>query len=214
MRITGVMPSQREEASLFELGYDLIAGIDEVGRGPLAGPVVSAAVVLPRTLTGGWVSLIRDSKQLTARRREYVFHHLQEHALSIGVGRCEASKIDTIGIVEATRRSMGMALAQMPLQPQFLLIDALQLPDVAIPQKPLVHGDALCLSIAAASIVAKVTRDGIMETEDVLYPAYGFRRHKGYATRAHLDNLRLMGPCSIHRRSFAPVREMLGGSHV
>ena len=214
MRITRVAPSQMEEAWLYKQGYSLIAGIDEAGRGPLAGPVVAATVVLPRTLTGKWVSHIRDSKELTAPQREYVFHHLEEKALSVGVGQSDSGEVDTIGIVAATRLAMSRAITQMPLQPQFLLIDALPLPDVPIPQKPIVHGDSLCLSIAAASIVAKVTRDGLMKTEDEIYPTYGFRRHKGYGTREHLRNLRLMGPCPIHRCSFAPVRELLDAGHA
>lgn len=203
------IPSRAEEDSLIGQGYSLIAGLDEAGRGPLAGPVVASAAVLPETLTGRWVSLVRDSKQMTASQRQYVFGHLEESALAIGVGAAGPGEIDAVGIVEATRRAMARALAGMPLQPQFLLIDALPLPSVHIPQKPIVHGDALCLSIAAASIVAKVTRDRLMDREDAVYPAYGFRRHKGYGTKEHLRNLRLLGPCPIHRRTFSPVREML-----
>lgn len=207
--MTRVVPTRSEEASLLERGYSLVAGLDEAGRGPLAGPVVASAVVLPETLVGKWVPLIRDSKQMTASQREFVFRHLDESALAIGVGVVGPAEIDTIGIVEATRRAMARALACMPLQPQFLLIDALPLPSVPIPQRPIIHGDALCLSIAAASIVAKVTRDRLMNAEDAIYPAYGFRRHKGYGTREHIRSLELFGPCSIHRRSFSPVREML-----
>ncbi len=207
-------PSHKEEDALFAHGYVLVAGADEVGRGPLAGPVVAAVVALPKKLKGKWVGLVRDSKQLSAPQREYVFSHLQETALSVGIGLSESHEIDKIGIVKATRLGMMRALDSMPHQPQYLLLDAFPLPEALIPQKPIIHGDALCTSIAAASIVAKVFRDRLMVEQDDVYPVYGFRRHKGYGTRKHLDNLRLHGPCPIHRRSYAPVREMLNGSHV
>ena len=190
-------------------GYSLLVGLDEAGRGPLAGPVVAAVVVLPPRPRGRWVKLIRDSKQMTAAQRDYAYTHLRDSALALEVGAGSPAEIDELGIVSATRLAMKRALESLALFPQFLLLDALSLPDVGIPQKAITHGDALCLSIAAASIVAKVTRDRIMEQEDGVYPGYGFARHKGYGTRQHMQNLRRLGPCAIHRFSFAPVRELM-----
>jgi len=206
-------PTRDEELSLFGQGYSLVAGVDEAGRGPLAGPVVAAAVVLPQHPTGDWIASLRDSKQLSPNRREYLYHHLREHATAIGVGLVTSQEIDTLGIAPASRLAMSLAVGQMPLQPQYLLIDAFTLSQVHLPQKAIIHGDALCLSIAAASIVAKVTRDQIMQKEDALHPGYEFSRHKGYATQAHLRNLRRLGPCPIHRRSFAPVRQLISANH-
>ena len=202
-------PTYVEEATLIDAGYSLIAGLDEVGRGPLAGPVVASVVVLPPNPKGSWVRLVRDSKQITAAQREYVLPYLQDAALALEVGACSSQEVDEMGIVAATRLAMLRAIRSLPLNPQFLLVDAITLPDVQIPQKAIVHGDALCLSIAAASIAAKVARDDIMRREDVAYPGYGFARHKGYGTREHLRNLNRLGPCTIHRRSFAPVREWM-----
>ena len=201
-------PSYREESALQEQGYSLVAGLDEVGRGPLAGPIVAAAVVLPSKPSRRWSKLIRDSKQLTPAQRQQALCSIEEVARAKGVGICSAEEIDDLGIVAANLLAMSRALDRFPLLPQFLLLDAVSLPDVDIPQKPIIHGDALCLSIAAASILAKVTRDRIMESEDAVYPKYGFVRHKGYATAEHLRCLRRLGPCPIHRRSFAPVREL------
>lgn len=199
-------PTYREEASLFRQGYSLVAGLDEVGRGPLAGPVVAGIAILSPRPKGRWVSLVRDSKQLTAAQREYVLPYLQEVALALQVGICSPREVDQRGIVEATRMAMQRALNSLPLLPQYLLVDALSLPAVAIPQKAIIHGDALVLSIAAASIVAKVTRDRLMAEEEAAHPGYGFAQHKGYATRQHLRNLRRLGPCPIHRFSFSPVK--------
>ena len=188
-------------------GYSLIAGLDEAGRGPLAGPVVAGVAVLPPNLKGDWVKLVRDSKQLTPAQREYVLPYLQDASQALEVGMSSAQEVDDLGIVSATNLAMKRALNSLALMPQYLLLDAFPLPGVGIPQKAIVHGDALCLSIAAASVLAKVTRDRIMEGHDDKYPSYGFARHKGYATREHLRNLRAHGPCPIHRYSFAPVRE-------
>ena len=204
-------PTYREEAALFGEGYSLVAGMDEVGRGPIAGPVVAGVTALPPTLRGRWVRLIRDSKQLTASQRTDALEYIRDAALALGTGMCSAREVDALGIVAATHLAMRRALHTLPLLPQFLLLDAFPLPGVPIAQKAIVKGDALCLSIAAASIVAKVERDKIMqEEEDVAHPEYGFANHKGYCTREHVRNLRRRGPCSIHRFSFAPVREMAG----
>lgn len=199
-------PTYREERALLRQGYSLVAGVDEVGRGPLAGPVVAGLAILPPNPRGRWVRHVRDSKQLTPGQRQSALGLLEDVAITLQVGISSHEEVDEHGIVAATRLAMERALNSVPLLPQFLLLDAFPLPGVVIPQKPIVHGDALCLSIAAASIVAKVTRDRIMEQQDDLYPRYGFAKHKGYATEEHLRNLRALGPSPIHRHSFAPVK--------
>ena len=204
------MPTYEEEAHLFGQGYSLVAGLDEVGRGPLAGPVAAGVAVLPRNLKGQWVGLIRDSKQMTPTQREQALPYIQNAALALGVGMSTSQEIDDIGIVQATRLAMTRALDSLPLLPQFLLLDAFPLPGVAIPQKAIIRGDALCLSIAAASIVAKVTRDRLMVEQDAKFPGYGFARHKGYGTKEHIRSLMRLGPCAIHRRTFAPIKHLVG----
>ena len=189
----------------------MVGGLDEVGRGPLAGPVVAGVAVLPSSPKGHWLSLIRDSKQLTPSQRDRALPYLQDNALALEVGISSCQEVDDLGIVVATRLAMARALAALPLMPQFLLLDAILLPDVRIPQKAIVHGDALCTSIAAASIVAKVTRDRMMKEQDSVYPGYGFAKHKGYGTPEHLRNLGRLGPCAIHRYSFAPVKDSAEG---
>ncbi|MGH2543175.1 MAG: ribonuclease HII [Ardenticatenaceae bacterium] len=202
-------PSYKEEASLLAQGYSLVAGLDEVGRGPLAGPVVAGVVVLPPNPRGRWVKQVRDSKQLSALQRERVLPYIQDAALAVEIGVSDSHEVDALGIVEATRLAMARALNSLALLPEFLLLDALSLPAVSIPQKAIIHGDALCLSIAAASIVAKVERDKMMECEDSTHPGYGFAQHKGYGTRAHFESLHRLGPCPIHRTSFSPIKEMV-----
>jgi ribonuclease HII len=202
-------PSFAEEQRLAEQGYCFIAGIDEVGRGPLAGPVVAAAVILPANLGAHWLTLVRDSKQLTAKRREFLFPLISEAAIGIGVGLVPPDAIDAHGIVKATRLAMCSAVERLSHPSDFLLIDHLKLPELDVPQKSITKGDSLCISIACASIVAKVTRDRIMVALDEVHPNYGFARHKGYATREHLSNLRRWGACPIHRRCFAPVMERI-----
>lgn len=195
------------EKSLAEQGYQLVAGIDEVGRGALAGPVVAAAVVLPCDPDSPWLSLVRDSKQLTPRRREALFPRIQEVAVAIGIGMVPAEEIDIHGIFKATRLAMEQAASRLSCSPHFLLIDGMSLPGLPLLQKKVIGGDGLCLSIACASIIAKVTRDRLMVEFDGLYPGYGLAKHKGYGTREHLSNLRQLGPSPIHRHSFTPVRE-------
>lgn len=206
---SAVNPTFREELSLSREGYALVAGLDEVGRGPLAGPVVAGVAILPLGLRGRWVRLIRDSKQLTPSQREEALAHLQKHALALEIGVSSTQEIDELGIAAATRLAMKRALDSLALLPQFLLLDAFPLPDVPIPQKAIIRGDTLCRSIAAASIVAKVARDRMMDQQDALYPGYGFARHKGYGTKQHFDSLRKLGPCPIHRTSFSPIKEMV-----
>lgn len=200
-------PSYKEEQSLLDRGFSIVAGLDEVGRGPVAGPVLAAAAILRPKPRGRWVRMVRDSKMLTARQREEVMPYLRDAALALETGSCSAREVDSLGIASATRLAMQRAVDALPLHPTFLLLDALTLPDLPIPQKAIVKGDSLCMSIAAASIVAKVSRDRIMREFDDLYPGYGFADHKGYATSRHLANLRRLGPSPIHRYSFAPVRE-------
>jgi len=183
-----------------------VAGLDEAGRGPLAGPVVAAAVILPPE--DSYPVALRDSKKLTPRRREAAFEFLRRlPGSAIGVGIVEAEEIDRINILEATRKAMLTALRELPVVPAALLIDALFLPGTDIPQRGLVRGEEASVSIAAASIVAKVTRDRIMVEADRRHPAYGFARHKGYGTRRHLAALAEHGPSPLHRLSFRPVKE-------
>ena len=202
-----IKPSFAEEKRLAEQGCRFIAGVDEVGRGPLAGPVIAAAVILPPNFDARWLSLVRDSKQLTRERREFLFPLIDEAAIAIGIGFLPPDAIDAQGIMRATRMAMCSAVENLPHPPDFLLIDHLRLPELDVPQKNITKGDSICLSIACASIVAKVTRDRIMVALDGVYPDYGFAKHKGYATREHLSKLRQWGACPVHRRCFAPVRE-------
>ena len=205
-------PSFAEERKLEDQGYRLIAGIDEVGRGPLAGPLVTAAVILPLKPDVSWpdiswLTLVRDSKQLTPQRREFLFPLISEATIGIGIGILPPDVIDSHGMTMAIRRAMCSAVENLPCAPDFLLIDHVTLPELHLPQKSITRGDSLSLSIACASIVAKVTRDRMMVALDEVYPGYGFARHKGYATKEHLSQLRRLGACPIHRRCFATVQE-------
>jgi ribonuclease HII len=204
-------PTFAKERELRAQGYRFIAGIDEVGRGALAGPVVAAAVILPLENDFAWLSRVRDSKQLTPRRREQIFELIQQSRIATGIGMASHTDIDAIGIVKATRMAMRRAVRQLTSPPDSLIIDALSLPEIPLPQWGIVRGDQSSLSIACASIVAKVTRDRYMTELDHSYPGYELARHKGYGTRQHLLSLRRLGPCPIHRRSFAPVRRLAKG---
>lgn len=203
------MPSFNEEKLLEEQGYRCIAGIDEAGRGALAGPVVAAAVVLPLDRHLPFIDQVRDSKKLTPLKREKLFHRIHEDAAAVGVGMSDLYIIDSLGIAAATRLAMKAAVTQISMTVDYLLVDYLRLPEIDIPQKGITHGDDLSYSIACASIIAKVTRDKLMTALDTEYSGYGLANHKGYGTREHFDCLRRMGPCAIHRRTFNPVREML-----
>ena len=187
------------ERELWACGNEFVCGIDEVGRGPLAGPVVTAAVILPKDFD---VPGVNDSKKLSEKRREELYSVIMEKALAVGIGRVEPARIDEINILEATKEAMKMAVENLSLRPDVLLIDALVLKDVDIPQRAIVHGDALSVSIAAASIIAKVTRDREMVEMAKLYPGYAFEKNKGYGTKAHYEGLAVLGPTPIHRRSF------------
>jgi len=206
--LTATPPTFKVEQSLAREGYEIIAGVDEVGRGALAGPVVAAAVVLPRNIRGGWLKQVRDSKQLTPAQRERLYRDIRRSALAVGIGQASREVIDARGIVPATCLAMQRAVERLAPPPQYLIIDYLLLPEVGLPQRGIINGDALCLSIACASIIAKVTRDRLMVGLDRVYPGYGMARHKGYATREHLACLGRLGPCPDHRRSFLPVREI------
>ena len=177
----------------------MIAGIDEAGRGPLAGPVAAGAVILPEDHD---ILYLNDSKKLSAKKRDMLFDQIKEEALAWSVALVEPARIDEINILQATYEAMRLAVSQLKVKPSVLVNDAVTIPGIALPQVPVVKGDAKCISIAAASILAKVTRDRIMEEMDAKYPEYGFAKHKGYGTREHMNAIREHGPCPIHRRSF------------
>jgi ribonuclease HII len=194
--------SSRFERTARHKGWQRIAGLDEAGRGSLFGPVFAAAVILnPRRRIVG----LDDSKKLTAQRREILAQRIREHALAWCVAQVDASRIDSWNIYQASRQAMSDAVVRLSIPPDFLLIDAMNL-DLLVEQKPIIKGDARSVSIAAASILAKVARDELMTQFDQIYPVYGLAANKGYATRAHLDALRTHGPSPLHRFSFAPVR--------
>ena len=199
------------EYELRRAGFRRIAGLDEVGRGSLAGPVVAAAVILPARPR---IKGLRDSKVLARSRREALYEQIVVRADAIGVGCVEVEVIDRINILQATKLAMREALAHLPEPPDHLLIDALTLRDAIYPQRAIIDGDAISASIAAASIVAKVTRDRICDEMDDRFPGYGFARHKGYGTRGHYAALVREGPCEWHRRSFAPIRMLLAGTQL
>jgi len=208
------MPSFIEEQLLEAQGYERIAGVDEVGRGALAGPVVAAAVILPRGVDTPWLNEVRDSKLLTPAKRELLFNLIYGTAVAVGIGATAHELIDKMGIVAATRLAMKEAVELLSPQPESLLIDYMRLPEVELPQKGITNGDDLCYSIACASIIAKVARDRLMVTFDSVYPGYGLARHKGYGTREHFARLVKLGPCPIHRRTFRPVRQIVQGVWV
>ncbi len=196
-------PSLDAERALWARGFARVCGIDEAGRGPLAGPVVAAAVILPPTFSHPFLT---DSKKLSAARRTEAFARLtRDPEVAWGVGRVEAEEIDRRNILRATWMAMVAARAALAPPPDWTLVDGRSVPPLGDACTPMVGGDARSLSIAAASVIAKVTRDRLMKELDRAYPVYGFARHKGYGTTAHLDALRTHGPCAAHRRSFLPV---------
>ncbi|MGD8475184.1 MAG: ribonuclease HII [Anaerolineae bacterium] len=205
-----VLPTLTYESRLWKAGYRHLAGLDEAGRGSWAGPVVAAAVILPpdNPRLAGLLTGVRDSKRLSAVQRELLLGVIEQHALAWSVGVVPPSEIDARGIVPATCKAMSLALAALSLPADHLLIDHLSLPDQPLPQLSLTKGDARVLSIAAASIVAKVSRDRMMVDFDGQFPGYGFAQHKGYGTPMHRAALASLGPCAIHRMSFAPLREL------
>jgi len=194
------------ESKAIEKGFSHIAGIDEAGRGPLAGPVVSAAVLLPTSFHDPDIT---DSKKLTPKKRSYLYGKLYDQAVSIGIGIVDNTEIDRINILNASLLSMAISVKNLSPQPDYLLIDGkFQIP-ADLTQETVIRGDTLSISIAAASIIAKVTRDRLMEMYHQAYPQFGFSRHKGYPTKAHKEAIRAFGCCPIHRRTFRGVKEYL-----
>ena len=202
-------PDCSVERLLWRQGYLQVAGVDEVGRGPLAGPVIAAAVVFPPTFTDTILPGLNDSKKLSALTRERLSPRIKELAQGVGIGISSNDEIDNLGITDATKTAMMRAIRQLGRHVDHLLVDAIPLSISGLPCRPIIHGDAVCSSIAAASIVAKVARDDIMREMDVLYPGYNFYLNKGYPTKLHIAALEKLGPSPIHRRSFAPVRQVL-----
>lgn len=206
-RLVSVPPDLWLESQLAAAGLQRVAGLDEAGRGAWAGPVTAAAVVLPvrranlRRLLQG----VRDSKEMTPAGRERWELRIREVALAVGLGQASPQEVDALGPLRATRLAMERALQMLPSEPDYLLIDHLRLPEIELPQTGLPHGDARVLSIAAASVVAKVARDRAMVDLEAVFPGYGFAQHKGYGTPGHRTALHRLGPCDIHRRSYAPV---------
>ena len=204
---TPTRPDWTLEAAWWQKGYARIAGVDEAGRGAWAGPVVACAIVLSPGAADRmtWLVQLNDSKRCTPALREWLRTHILQSADAVGIGCVGVCEIDRMGIGEASRRAMLLALRSLPLRPDAVLIDYISLRTLDIPQQAVTHGDARSYSIAAASIIAKTTRDAMLRTLDVTYPAYGFAQHKGYGTTAHRVALARYGPCDLHRRSFRPV---------
>ena len=207
------MPGLELERLAHLRGSTLVAGVDEAGRGPLAGPVMAAAVIFPAELSGAepWLAAIDDSKRLSEKRREEALEIIRRHALAVAVAQQDADDIDALGILPATIQAMTNALHSLRVEPEYVLFDYLPLKACPFPHQTVVKGDSISYSIAAASIVAKVTRDRWMRRAERQYPGYGFAQHKGYPTRKHIQRMQVLGPCSIHRRSFGPVRACGGG---
>jgi ribonuclease HII len=201
---TAPIDTLKFEKVAYSNGFSYVAGIDEAGRGPLAGPVMAAAVILPAGLS---IIGVDDSKKLTPDKREKLFEIIMAQAMSVGIGIVGPTEIDRINILQATLRAMLAAVQQLSPQPDYLLIDGISAINSAVPQKTIKKGDSLSLSIAAASIIAKVTRDRLMVEMDATYPGYGFAGHKGYGSAAHMEAIRRLGPSPIHRLTFGGVKE-------
>ncbi len=194
------------EKELYAQGFKLIAGVDEAGRGPLVGPVVAGAVILPPNYE---LEGLNDSKQLTPRKRDKFYDIIMQDAIAVGVGVVDAKTIDKINILEASRLAMKLAIEDLKVQPEFVLSDAMKLTNIDIPYQDIIHGDALSLSIAAGSVIAKVTRDRMMEELDKQYPEYGFAKHKGYPTKLHLENIKKYGLLENYRFTYKPVSDLI-----
>ena len=195
----GLLPHQELESALRSTGFKVVAGIDEAGRGPLAGPVVAAACILPENFD----IRVNDSKKLSPTQRDILFHKITEAPnVYFGVGVVDSLTVDSINILQATLKAMQLAVENLPIAPDFVLIDGPQLPKLSIPAQGIIKGDGISQSIAAASILAKVTRDRMMDAFDELYPEYGFKSHKGYGTKRHYEAIQKHGLCLIHRKSF------------
>lgn len=199
------------ESKFFDLGYNLVGGVDEAGRGPLAGPVVAACVVIGRDfrLDHDDLALVADSKKLSAKRRERLFRVIREKALAVEIGIVDNQTIDRINILQASFLAMRRAISKLSVEPDYIILDgAFKIPKLNKPQTAIVKGDATVFCVAAASIIAKVSRDWLMSELDKKYPDYGFAKHKGYGTKLHLDRIAAHGPCPIHRSSFRPIKEI------
>lgn len=190
------------EEELYDTGFQAICGVDEAGRGPLAGPVVVAACILPPFLR---IEGINDSKQLTSKKRQELYKRIMKEALDYNIVFISVEEVDELNIYQATKKGMLEAIRGLKLSPDHVLIDAMPLNELEISHESIIHGDARCASVAAASILAKVTRDNYMEKMDIKYPNYGFKKHKGYGTKLHFEALEKYGPCPIHRKTFFPV---------
>ena len=193
------------EERLYQQGITYIAGVDEAGRGPLAGPVVAAAVILQK---GTKLKYVNDSKQLTEKQREKALEEIKKHAISISIAISSVEEIDRINIYRATREAMYSAISKLSIKPDYILIDAMPM-ELDIPSESIIKGDALSISIAAASIVAKTTRDQYMLEMDKLFPEYEFKKHKGYGTKEHMEKIMIYGPTPIHRKTYEPIKSML-----
>lgn len=205
------LPDLHKELALREQGFRFIAGLDEAGRGAWAGPVAAAAVILPldQPDLAERLSGLDDSKRLTSVQRDQFFELIQQTALAVGVGLAPAELVDTVNVLEATRQAMQQALTELSLPPDYLLLDHVRLPAVNLPQDAFPKADQISLSVAAASVVAKVTRDRLMVQLSRQYPGYAFERHKGYGTATHRAALAQLGPCCLHRRSYKPIKSKL-----
>lgn len=199
------------EKELYKKGITLIGGVDEVGRGPLVGPVVAACVILPVNYK---LSGLDDSKKLSEKKREKFYDIIMKDAIAVGIGIVDAKKIDEINILEASRLAMKLAIENLNVKPEFVLSDAMKLDNIDIPYEAIIHGDSLSLSIAAGSVIAKVTRDRMMYELDEKYPEYGFAQHKGYPTKKHLENLQKYGILSNYRFTYKPVSDLINKMKV
>jgi len=202
---------KKYEKMAYRDGHRLIAGIDEVGRGPIAGPVVAAAVILPSSFL---LAGVNDSKQVSQKKRVQLADRIKSEAIAWSVAIIAADVIDQVNILQATKQAMHRASSGLQPGPDYILVDALRIPEIEVPQFPIIKGDCLSISIACASIIAKVERDRLMEVYDDLYPGYGFAAHKGYGTREHLSTLMKKGPSPIHRFSFEPIKSRFGPQDI
>ncbi len=215
MNKVGELPMKKEkekidlyqyEKELWDKGVNFIGGVDEVGRGPLIGPVVTACVILPKDFV---LDGLTDSKQLSEKKRELFYSYIMEHALSVGIGIKDEKVIDEVNIYEATKLAMYEAIKKSKITPEHVLIDAMKLEHLTMPSTSIIKGDAKSISIAAASVVAKVTRDHMMIELDQKYPMYGFKKHKGYPTKQHIEMIQKYGILEQHRKTFGPVKDYL-----
>lgn len=210
-KVIETVDNTKYERKLYKEGFNLIAGIDEVGRGPLYGPVVTAAVILPKDY---YIEGLTDSKKLTPRQRDKFYDIIFRDAISIGIGIEDNDEIDRVNIYEATKEAMYMAVDKLETKPDYILIDAMKLDKLTIPHRSIIKGDAKSISIAAASVIAKVTRDRMMVEEDKLHPEYGFKDHKGYPTKKHIEAVLKYGVLEKHRKSFEPIKSIINGSDL